>query len=298
MATTKGTKGTNAATPPVEAAAPSNGATAEPEGPRRLTDTQLAEAMALIKDADSVELKVTVPTGAHRATIQGLPIDPVEAQPRQVFFFDTPDLTLNQAGLVVRARRRQGGSADTVIKLRPVVPAELDPELRKLAAFNVEVDVLPGGFVCSASLKGRSTGQAVRDVVAGKGTLKDLFSSRQRSFYKEHAPAGLKLGDLEPLGPTFLLKSVFQANTGLDPKGPTRQIVAELWLYPDGTRILELSTKCLPREAFQVAAETRAYLASRGIELGGAQQTKTKTALEFYAGQAKEAAASASVASE
>jgi hypothetical protein len=181
-----------------------------------------------------------------------------------------------------------------VIKLRPVVPAELDPELRKLAAFNVEVDMLPGGFVCSASLKGRSTGQAVRDAVSGKVPLKDLFSNRQRSFYKEHAPQGLKLGDLVPLGPTFLLKLVFEAQTSFDRKALPRRIVAELWLYPDGSRILELSTKCLPAETFQVAAETRAYLATQGIELGGAQQTKTKASLEFYARQLKaEAAATA-----
>jgi len=282
MATTRGMR---KAAPPPDAGAPSNGAADGDEAPRRLTDTQLAQAMALVKDADSVELKVTVPASSHRATIQGLPLDPVEAQPRQVFFFDTPDLALNKAGLVVRARRIQGGRADTVVKLRPVVPAELPAELRKLAAFNVEVDMLPGGFVCSASLKGRSTGQAVRDVVAGDAPLKDLFSARQRSFYKEHAPEGLKLGDLKALGPTFLLKSVFDAHTGFDPKGLTRRIVAEVWLYPDGSRILELSTKCLPAQAFQVAAEVRAYLVSRGVELQGVQQTKTKTALEFYAGQ-------------
>jgi hypothetical protein len=62
-------------------------------------------------------------------------------------------------------------------------------------------------------------------------------------------------------------------------------MVAELWLYPDGSRILELSTKCLPGETFQVAAEARAYLASNGIHIGGIQQTKTKAALEFFTGQ-------------
>ena len=290
MATTRGTR---KAAPAADAAAPTNGVAPEEAMPR-LTDTQLAQAMALVRDADSVELKVTVPVGSHRATIQGLPLDPVEAQPRQVFFFDTPDLALNKAGLVVRARRIQGGRADTVVKLRPVVPAELDPELRKLAAFNVEVDMLPGGFVCSASLKGRATGQAVRDVVAGGLPLKDLFSNRQRSFYKEHAPDGIKLTDLQPLGPTFVLKGTFDAPMGFDPKAPPRRIVAEVWLYPDGSRILELSTKCLPAQAFQVAAEARAYLAGRGVQLGGSQQTKTKTALEFYAGQLKaEAAAKA-----
>ena len=50
-------------------------------------------------------------------------------------------------------------------------------------------------------------------------------------------------------------------------------------------RIVELSTKCKPGEAFQVAAETRAFLAERGVDLLGEQQTKTRTALEYFAGQ-------------
>jgi hypothetical protein len=55
-----------------------------------------------------------------------------------------------------------------------------------------------------------------------------------------------------------------------------------MWLYPGGARVLELSTKCVPGDAFRVAAETRAYLAGIGIELDGKQQTKTRTALEFF----------------
>jgi hypothetical protein len=62
-------------------------------------------------------------------------------------------------------------------------------------------------------------------------------------------------------------------------------MVVELWLYPDGTRILELSTKCAPSEAFQVAAETRAFLSERGIDVGGNQTTKTRKALEFFSKQ-------------
>ena len=61
-----------------------------------------------------------------------------------------------------------------------------------------------------------------------------------------------------------------------------RRLVAELWLYPDGSRILELSTKCLPNETFQVAAEAKAFLAGRGVDLTAEQQTKTRTALEFF----------------
>ncbi len=66
------------------------------------------------------------------------------------------------------------------------------------------------------------------------------------------------------------------------PEGYDRKLVAELWLYPDNSMILELSTKCAPSEAFQVAAETRAFLTEKGIELTGEQETKTKKALEYF----------------
>ena len=258
----------------------------EPAHEKRLTDEELRDMMQLVKGADSVELKLTVPADAHRATIQGLPMDPVEAQPRQVFFFETPDLALSRAGVVVRARRIQGGRGDTVIKLRPVDPSQLPADLRRQADFNVEVDALPGGYVCSASFKGRATGAEVRDAVRGKIPIRRLFSKTQRAFYQQHAPEGLDLDSLIPLGPTFLLKTKFGIPSGFDGKGPERLLVAEVWFYPDGSRILELSTKCTPSETFTVAAETRAYLISQGVSLAGEQQTKTKTALEFYAARA------------
>jgi hypothetical protein len=77
------------------------------------------------------------------------------------------------------------------------------------------------------------------------------------------------------LGPITLLKLKFSVPEY------TRPLVAELWFYPDGSRILELSTKCPPSEAFQVAAESRGFLSGRGVDLTGEQQTKTKTALQY-----------------
>ena len=95
-------------------------------------------------------------------------------------------------------------------------------------------------------------------------------------MYGAHAPEGLELDDLSILGPIFVLKLKFA------PEGYARKLVAELWLYPDNSMILELSTKCAPSEAFQVAAETRAFLTERGVDLTSEQQTKTKKALEFF----------------
>jgi hypothetical protein len=230
----------------------------------------------LSKKSTSIELKLTVPATGHRATIRSLKLDPVEAQPRQAFFFDTPNLDLFKAGVVVRARRIQGGGGDTVVKLRPVDPDNIDPDLRRSASFKIELDVMPGGFVCSASFKGVCTGKEVLDMTAGEVPLSSLFSKGQRAFYAAHAPAGISLDSLVTMGPVFLLKSRHQ------PKDYDRRITTEMWLYPDGSRILEVSTKCMPEEAFQVATEFKTYLTSCGIALSGAQEPKTGTALAYF----------------
>jgi hypothetical protein len=252
---------------------------AKPEPPalaKPLTGEDMMKILDLGKGSNSIELKLSVPLGGQQATIRSIGLDPVEAQPRQVYFFDTPDLALNRAGIVVRARRIQGGTADTVIKLRPVDPMAIDPEIRRSAAFKVEVDVMPGGFVCSGSFKGVCSGQEVLDVSAGTLALRKIFSKEQRAFYDAHAPAGITMDKLVILGPTFLLKAKHQ------PKDFDRRITLEMWLYPDGERILEISTKCLPDETFKVGAAFKDYLAARGIALGAEQAPKTKTSLEFY----------------
>jgi hypothetical protein len=241
-----------------------------------LPDEQLPELVALLQGCDSVELKLTVPEPDQRSAVTALGMDPLDAEIRQVFFFDTSDLALNAKGVVVRARRIQRKGDDSVVKLRPVVPAELPKSLRRTPGFGVEVDAMPGGFVCSGSLKQALKPTAVKAAVGGKTPVRKLFSKQQRAFFAEHAPEDVTLDDLSLLGPIFVLKLRFW------PKGYDRRLVAEVWLYPDGSRILELSTKCAPVEAFQVAAETRGFLTSRGVDLGGEQQTKTRTALEFF----------------
>jgi hypothetical protein len=243
----------------------------------QLSVEDLQRVLALASGADSVELKLTVPEDQHRSTIAGLGMDPLDAQIRLVSFFDTPDLALNKHGVVVRARRVQGRGDDSVVKLRPVVPDDIPRELRESPSMVVELDAMPGGYVCSASMKGRLGTTDVRRCMAGERRISKLFSKQQRAFYAAHAPAGVELDELSLLGPIFVLKLNFT------PQALGRKLVAELWLYPDGARILELSTKCAPSEMFQVAAEARAFLAASGVHLTGEQQTKTATALAYFA---------------
>jgi hypothetical protein len=241
-----------------------------------IPDEEMPRLMALLGDTDSVELKLTVPEADQRGAITALGMDPLDAQIRQVFFFDTPDLALNKAGVVVRARRVQRKGDDSVVKLRPVVPSELPDAIRRSPGFSTEVDAMPGGFVCSGTMKRILPADRVREATTGERPVRKLFSKEQRAFYAEHAPAGIGLDDLSLLGPIFVLKLKFS------PAGFAHRLVAEMWLYPDDSRIVELSTKCAPADAFTVAAEARAFLASKGVDTGGEQETKTRKALEFF----------------
>jgi hypothetical protein len=244
---------------------------------RPIKDEDLEAMLALASGADSIELKLTVPEQAHRSAIEALGLDPLDAQIRLVCFFDTPDLRLNREGVIVRARRVQGREDDSVVKLRPVVPDELPAQLRAAPEMVVELDAMPGGYVCSASMKARLKGAAgVKKRLRGKRATSKLFTKPQRRFYEQHAPADLALDDLQVLGPIFVLK------LNSTPRDFGRKLCTELWLYPDGSRILELSTKCAPSEMFQVAAEARGFLGASGIDLSGRQQTKTKTALQQF----------------
>ena len=206
-------------------------------------------------------------------------MDPLEAQIRLVSFFDTPDLALDASGFVVRARRVQGRGDDSVIKLRPMVPDELPADFRDSPNLVVEVDAMPGGYVCSATMKARLGPNDVRRTLRGRALDPKALLKEQRAFYEAHAPDGIALEDLRLLGPILVLKVNFR------PAGLNRKLVAEVWSYPNGSRILELSTKCKPGDAAQAAVELRAYLADRGVEVSGKQQTKTRAALNYFSKQ-------------
>jgi hypothetical protein len=114
--------------------------------------------------------------------------------------------------------------------------------------------------------------------LAGDLPIRKLFNKEQRRYYAEHAPEGLTLDDLTPLGPIFILK------LRMTPSELRDRLVCEMWMYPDGSRILEISTRCATGDAFQAAAELRAFLARRNVDMTGEQQTKTRKALSYFAG--------------
>jgi hypothetical protein len=245
-----------------------------------LSSEQLADLIALLPTVNSVELKLSVPETGRRSAIAALEMDPLQAQLRQVVFLDTPDLALDRRGLVLRVRRIQGKPGDVVVKLRPIRPDGVPDAVRENSAFSLEVDALPGGFTCSGSMKHEARDADAKAVMAGRQPVESLLSKAQRRLYAAQVgDDGPPLDRLRVLGPVTVLKLKWK------PANFDRRLVAELWMFPDGARILELSTKCAPRDAFTAAAESKAFLASQGIDLAAEQQTKTRLALELFAGE-------------
>src|SRR5262249_5062418 len=115
------------------------------------------------------------------------------------------------------------------------------------------------------------------DVLRGIRPIRKLFSSEQRSLYKEHAPKDLDLDSLTPLGPINVAKLKFPLEMLSG-----RVVLAEVWFYPDSSRFLELSTRCSNESAFEVLMETRSLLKDHGVSLTGEQHTMTLKALEYF----------------
>ena len=265
---------------------PTAGSTSQPgRAIPALSAEQLTQVLKLVKHADSVELKLSVPDADRRSAVTALGMDPLDAQIRQVVFFDTPDLALNrpwgcrpgQAGPAEAGRlRRQAPTGRTrrTSGRTTQIPRLLSRGRRHARRFRL-LRVHEGrGNRC------RPEGVARWAPAGPQGPPKD-----QRAFLSANAPDGVQLDGLAILGPITVLKLKFT------PTDFGRRLVAELWAYPDGSRVLELSTKCAPAEAFTAAAETKAFLAGRGVDLFAEQQTKTRSALEYFARELETTAA-------
>jgi hypothetical protein len=237
----------------------------------------MREALSLLDDVDSVELKLTVPDSDRTSAIAALDLDVLKAEIRQIVFFDTHDLRLSRHGVVLRARRILKGG-DVIVKLRPLVPAELPGKIRRSKGFRAELDVMPGAFVCSGTLKANADNEDITQVLAGKRPIRKLFDDNQKSLYEAYAPQPIALDSLTAFGPVNTAKLKCPL-----PDLPDRALVAELWFYPDGSRILELSTKCAPSDVFEIISGARALLSERGIEVSADQEAKTKRALQYFA---------------
>ena len=79
---------------------------------------------------------------------------------------------------------------------------------------------------------------AIREAASGDLPIRKLFEAAAPSTRR--TPDGVELDTLSTLGPIPIIK------VKITPQGFGRKLVGELWMYPDGSQIVELSTKAKP----------------------------------------------------
>ena len=75
-----------------------------------------------VTGADTIEVKMTVANAQIRDALRKFDLRVDEEEKRYVYFFDTPERDLLEAGIIAWARRIVGDRHNSTVKFRPVDP--------------------------------------------------------------------------------------------------------------------------------------------------------------------------------
>ena len=223
------------------------------------------------------ELKRTVRPDEIAKARAALGLDDAGAERVEVCFYDTSALQLFESGLVLRTRVAHGDDDDVTVKLRPLAPSAVAASWFDVDGFKCEEDRSGKESVPSCSLTVSRSAKAIDAVQHGKGPIASLLSEEQCRLVRDYAKVQPEWDSLEALGPLDA-KTWDIELAGLDGK-----VSAELWTLPGGQQMLEVSTKVPQGEADAAAAALDAALAAQGLDASGAQETKTRAALQAFA---------------
>ena len=234
---------------------------------------------------DAVEIKLTIRSDQELLAERAMAVEEDEADLRLVYFFDTPDLDLLKAGVVLRARLVKGDADNSTVKFRPVEAACVPEDWQQLDGFKLEADWVGDHEVCSASLTALQERDEIDEVAEGKRAIGKLFSKDQERFLSEFYKGPVGFGQLRVMGPVRVLRWKPEHETF----GHERTL--EEWRLPNGEDLVEVSIKAHPDEALRAREEFDAHLRELGLDPEGGQDTKTSTALEYFAKTLKQAEA-------
>jgi hypothetical protein len=232
-----------------------------------------------IAGADDIEIKATVPHHQIKTALKRFGLAPTNDQERFIYFFDTPKLELLAAGIITRARRVIGDAHDSTVKFRPINPKDVGPKWHRYRDFKIEADASETSMVTSASFSMPVGKGHIKKVAGGKTPISAIFTLQQEKFIESIAGHKIDFASLVVLGPLAAQRWKF-----VDPACPWA-ITAELWTRGDNEQLMEVSIKAPSVQAAAAVGGFMAFLAEVGAERDKSQQSKTRWALDYYAGR-------------
>jgi hypothetical protein len=229
-----------------------------------------------------MEVKLVVPADKVAGATKILKLDKQTAVEGEIVFFDTEDGALFAKNLILRARQKTGGLADSTVKLRTagngVDLSEVEKAIKPEADWTDETDpsfsrsvdnaLLPDGFL--------------RQVVAGGATADKLFNNQQRGLV-ESRMKNFSWSSLKCYGP--IQAEVWEQKFKLE--GFPNAVTVERWHMKKKERtldILEVSAKARPQttaEAKELAKQFFKAAAQSGLGNPGGL-SKTEIVLNFF----------------
>jgi len=239
--------------------------------------TPKSSERSALKGMDAVEIKVTIRPDQELRAERAMEVNEDTAEVRVVYFYDTPNLDLFNAGVALRARLVKGDADNSTVKFRPAEAARISQDWRRLEGFKLEADCVGDRVVCSASLTAIQQKNEIDDVAKGRRTIDKLFSKDQERFLSEFYKGPVDFGRLRVMGPIRVLRWKLRHT-----KFP-HELTVEEWRLPNGEDLVEVSIKAPPDKAPKAQKEFVKHLSELGLDPKGAQETKTRTALEYFA---------------
>ena len=244
-----------------------------------LSAEQLVELLALLPDVDSVELKLTVPDGERR----------VHGDRRWAWIRWTPRSARSSSSTPPTwPSTRPGGRAGAARPAQAATPSsscarscptELPPQLRKRRRSGSRSTRCPEGFVCSGTMKRPSaTATPSRRSLAGDRPIRKLFSKEQRELF-----AAMRRRASRWTSCRSSVRSTCSSSSSC-----RRGTAAGSWPSCGSTRTVRGSSSCPPSASPPMpshVARRRGPPRRARRRPRGPQQTKTKTALEFFAAE-------------
>jgi hypothetical protein len=188
----------------------------------------------------------------------------------QIRFFDSPSLALFKDGVVIRIRTRTNKAPELTLKLRPFAENDLS---------NSWIDRLPSDYELKCELDAH-----LRKSTESCSLSRELSATELRQFEKsQEAFSLLQTAELEFLDlktsirSGVKLKTSFQARLWKLPK----KMTAELWIFSDGSQVLEISKKVDSQKAVSAFEELIKWAKDYDLRVDPNPTNKTEKALNL-----------------
>jgi len=197
--------------------------------------------------AQKAEVQINL-CSAPEETVRSLHLEAARAERYEVWYVETADIALFRSGVVVRLRIK-GHSTELTLKFADPDCARIAPALLPAEQSKCEYDVRGASAAGAVSISRTLSDVELRALLAKPGDLQALLSPAQVEFLRHRGVWPLP-APLVRLGPAQVQPYRRKGD----------KFVVEVWQFPSGLRLLEISQKTKLASAPDLNAELQARL--------------------------------------